>query len=143
MGMLNKLRLYVKNRWIHKTHQLTSKLEKGEWHDLDERILHCLFDSLVEFVEQETGMESLEWQSKLTGKDWGFAETSSAYNIPVPQALDAQEAIDLYHWWKEIRPKRPHANEVNEWNDYYGDKPDDEDTVMLIRLIKIRHFLWT
>ena len=160
---------YIKNRWFQKTHQLTSKLKKGEWHDLDERILHCLYDSLVEFVEQEVGMESLERQSKFTGKDWGFEETNPEYNEPVPQALYAQETINLYKWWIEDRPQRPDPYEVSGWNNYCDTNSieqllsttteegfklieksryieqlyDNEDTEMLIRLIKIRHYLWT
>ena len=48
---LYSVKYWLVNRFVTKTHQLTSNLKKGEWHELDERILHCLFDELVNFVE--------------------------------------------------------------------------------------------
>ena len=142
---IQEIRNYIRHRWVDKTHCLTSNLERGQWHEFDERILHCLFDELVRFVEDEVGMKGLEWQSKLTGKDWDLDEDDSRYNQPAPQALNAREIIELYRWWKEIRPNRK-----NPWDE---EKPlesvrmeneqEDEDTEMLVRLVKIRGALWT
>lgn len=42
---------YLRNRYVTKAYQLTSTLKRGEWHEFDTRILHCLFDELVNFVE--------------------------------------------------------------------------------------------
>ena len=47
------VRCYFNNRWIVKSHALTSNLKRGEWHDLDTRLLHAPFDELVNFVEIE------------------------------------------------------------------------------------------
>lgn len=128
-----------------------------------------MFDGLVDFVECESGMDSLEWQAKLTGKDWDYEEDDPGYNGPVPQALNAREIIELYKWWKEIRPKRIDPYDASGWNAYSEDKSideliethtqeindmmtmtrsverdqEDEDTEMLIRLIKVRGAMWT
>jgi hypothetical protein len=51
--LLHSIRCYLRNRYITQTHVLKSDLKKGEWYDLDTRILHCLFNELVEFVEIE------------------------------------------------------------------------------------------
>jgi len=51
MDRINDLRYYINNRWITKTHALTSTLEQGKWHDFDNRLLHAAFDELIDFVE--------------------------------------------------------------------------------------------
>lgn len=49
-------RSYVSNRFLDKTHALTSSsLKKGEWHDLESRFYHSAFDSFIDFVEVELG----------------------------------------------------------------------------------------
>lgn len=51
---LQDIRHYVDNRWISKTHTLTSSnLKRGQWHEFDTRLLYSSFDSLVDFVEIE------------------------------------------------------------------------------------------
>jgi len=148
MGSLIALRNYVRNRWIDKTHALTSKLKRGQWYDFDERLLHCMFDGLVDFVECEAGMRSLEWQTTLTaGKEWHYLESDPKYNDPIQQALDAKEIISLYKWWKDIRPQRPDPYDQEELDsmDCVQMEQDqmDEDTKMMVRLVKIRGSMWT
>ena len=50
---ISDMRLYINNRWITKSHALTSNLKRGQWQDFDERLLHSVFDELVNFVEIE------------------------------------------------------------------------------------------
>ena len=46
------LSAYLNNRFVTRTHALTAHtLTQGEWHELDTRILHSMFDELVNFVE--------------------------------------------------------------------------------------------
>src|SRR5579863_546002 len=45
------IRCYINNRWITKSHALTSNLKRGSWYDLDTRLLHAVFDELINFVE--------------------------------------------------------------------------------------------
>lgn len=58
---INDVRYYLNNRFYTKTHSLTSKLSKGQWHEYDERILHCLFDEMVNFVEVEKAWLMVCW----------------------------------------------------------------------------------
>lgn len=58
---LSGLRAYVLNRWVTKTHALTSNLEKGRWYDFDTRLIHCLFDELVNYVEVEEAWSNVGW----------------------------------------------------------------------------------
>jgi hypothetical protein len=50
---------YLHNRWIMRTHALTSKLKRGQWYDFDMRLLHAAFDEFVNFVETELAWEHL------------------------------------------------------------------------------------
>jgi hypothetical protein len=60
---LNDLRAYFYNRFVTKSHALTSMLPSGSYHELDIRILHCLFDELVNFVEIEKAWMTV-WMHK-------------------------------------------------------------------------------
>lgn len=201
------VRYYINNRFSTKTHCLESTLPRGQWYDMDTRILHCLFDELVNFVEQEqawmtfvfdtekkkkqgwrkywrsswrdpaAGMEYLDWAASLKfGEDWGVEPDDPRYGHPTAQAQNAQEVKELYTWWKYTRPSRPDAYDASGWTELtdsleekYGSMFDqkrtdaedkmvddagkrlsqieqeyeDEDERMLIRLIKVRKYLWT
>lgn len=47
------VRHYLTNRYVTKTHALTSTLKKGQWHEFETRLLNCSFDSLKDYVEIE------------------------------------------------------------------------------------------
>ena len=69
---LYSIKYWLVNRYVTKTHALTSNLNRGEWHEFDERVLYCLFDELVEFVEIE-----LAWKNIICDK-----EAAVRYNAP-------------------------------------------------------------
>jgi hypothetical protein len=164
---------YLDNRFVVKTHCLTSDLKKGHWYDMDTRILHSLFGGLVQFVEMELsgmnrigkgkkprysrkdGLEYLDWEIGLTYED---EETKEAK--PTPQAESAKEVKRLYLWWKDERPKRQDPWDLVgedplgdpdklEYREKYGamddleKKYEEEDTQAMISLIKLRGGMWT
>lgn len=53
------IKYWFNNRFITKTHALTSNLKRGQWHEMDERILNCLFDELVSFIEIEKSWKNI------------------------------------------------------------------------------------
>jgi hypothetical protein len=61
MDKLYDFKYYLKNRFIDKTHALTSNLEQGVYHDLDTRIINCLFDELVNYVEVDLAWSNVAW----------------------------------------------------------------------------------
>lgn len=162
------IRRYIRHRFITKTHQLNSKLKKGEYHELSDRFLYCCFDELVNFIKVEKawmnyicnkgvkdkkgelgGLDYLKWEASLVYEE----EYSELYKKgePTHQAITAKEIIELYYWWKYIRPNRidpydMYDEDEEDWcikvdemeNKYYM-----EDEEMLIRLIKVRNGLWT
>lgn len=56
---LYSIKYWFNNRFITQTHALMSNLEKGQWHEFENRVLHCLFDELVNFVEIEKSWKNI------------------------------------------------------------------------------------
>lgn len=159
---------YIRNRFIDKTHQLTAHakhIKPGEYCDLTDRMLYCLFDSLVDFVEielaymtdfkkngrsAEKGLAHLDWAMSLTfDEDWGYEKDNENYGKPTPQAIGAQEIKELYLWWTSVYSARVDPLDVYEETKSIEKSSElemqyeKEDTEMLIRLIKVRSNLWT
>lgn len=70
---LYNIKYWLVNRFNTKTHSLTSStLERGQWHDLDSRILFCLFDELVNFVEIEKAWIHIVFSDKADRKKYNM-----------------------------------------------------------------------
>lgn len=212
---LNDIRYYVNNRWVSRSHSLTAHardIKPGQWQDVGNRFLPCLFNELVDFVEieqawhhciwsddaktkfetpwwrsgwlrwrtwrcPEAGLEYLRWAETLTNEE--FLEEGEKHKaVPTGQANSAKEIIELYTWWTVTYRNRPDPYEASGWTavceaqrEANGGKlswssPKDpvlkkaqdkahkllqkieadyekEDEAMMIRLIKVRHGLWT
>jgi hypothetical protein len=141
------LKYYIINRWIDQSHALVAHpkhIKPGQYRDFDTRILICLFDELVDFVEielaysnhrwDEAKMKDLKWWQggKWRTRTWRSAEAGlehlnwqmnmSAEEAPVSQIDSAKEIYELYKWWTEIYPNRPEPMEVSGWSAYCDDK---------------------
>lgn len=117
----------------------------GTFHDVDYRILHACFDFLCDFVEKEKGLEVLKYQ-------WTYWNTMPAKERKNMGCIVGQtkkranecwkiwdEATALYNWWNdEFLP----ANKKGDW-DMPGSNDSKIENKQLIRLIKIRKYLWT
>lgn len=148
---LRDVRYYINNRWITRTHAMTSNLKRGQWHEFETRLLHCMFDELVNFVEIEQAWMQVVWGDDSQYKaPWyrsapfrlrvwrcpeaGIARLNWAASLdeqgqPTRQALDAKETLALYHWWKEHRPARRDVYEVSGWNDITREVDIFDDTL--------------
>jgi hypothetical protein len=212
---LHSVRYYINNRWITRTHALSAHardIPRGEWRDVGNRFLPCLFNELVDFVEveqawhtvawdqearakfkpplsrrwfkfrtwrsAEAGLDYLDWAAKLRMDEaWGLNPSDKGYGELTLQAKNAAEVKELYLWWKNVYPNRPDPYDASGWNAVceeirianngsdFADSKDPklkkkrerahrllqklekqyeaEDTEMMIRLIKVRHSLWT
>ena len=70
------IKYYINNRWVTRTHGLTAhprNIKPGEWCDVGNRFLPCLFNELVNFVEIEQAWHQIAWGDK---------ETKAKYNVP-------------------------------------------------------------
>jgi hypothetical protein len=64
MDKLNDIRYYINNRWVSKSHALTADprdIRPGNWCDVGNRFLPCLFKELVDFVEIEQAWHHCMW----------------------------------------------------------------------------------
>ena len=61
------IKYYVNNRWVSRTHSLTAHprdIRPGQWQDVGNRFLPCLFNELVDFVEIESAWSHIAWGNK-------------------------------------------------------------------------------
>ena len=64
---LNDIRYYINNRYISRSHSLTahpSDIKPGQWCDVGNRFLPCLFNELVDFVEIEHAWHHVLWDDE-------------------------------------------------------------------------------
>jgi hypothetical protein len=64
---LYDIKYYINNRWVSRTHSLTAHprdIKPGQWQDVGNRFLPCLFNELVDFVEIEQAWSHIAWGSK-------------------------------------------------------------------------------
>ena len=148
---IHDVKCYLDNRFVSKTHALVahkSHLKRGQWRDVDNRILPCLFDTLVDFVEtelaaeifwhnedykvpfryklpfmhwrsREAGIENLKWQMALIyDENSGIDKTNPKYGKPTDQAERATWILSAYLWWKDIYPNRPDPYDISGWSAY-------------------------
>lgn len=145
---LRDIKYYVQNRWVNKSYALKAypeSIKRGQWCDLSHRMLPCLFDELVEFVEVEQAWSHCLWSDDKRAKfnqpwwnrgwlnfhfawrcpeagleylDWAATLTNDETGEPTPQAEGAKEIKELYLWYKEIYPNRPDPYDESGWSDH-------------------------
>lgn len=134
LDLVYTIRVYIRNRFIDQTHVLKTRLEPGEYYDLDTRILYGLFNELVDLVEIEyahlskwdktksykftggrcvdAGLDYLKWACNLKyGVNEGLRKGDKLFGQPTPQAQSAQKVKELYLWWKN-RDNRPNPHDM-------------------------------
>lgn len=182
--MIRNVGYYLNNRFVSHSNALVANKKDvvpGEWCDLSSRILPCMFNALVDFVEiekawllvcwsdenrkkyhkpwwykfwltrtfnwrsKEAGLAYLEWEMSLNNNEF-LSEGDPGYNQPSRQAIAAAEVIALYTWWTAIYPNRkdPYTENLtyDEMNTLEAEY-EKENEEMMIRLIKVRHSLWS
>jgi hypothetical protein len=73
---LYDLKYYINNRFITRTHCLSASpkdIKPGQWCDVGNRFLPCLFNELVDFIEVETAWHHIAW---------GDEKKKAKYNAP-------------------------------------------------------------
>lgn len=80
----------------------------------------------------QAGIDHYEWAASLRFNDEWCNPTDKHYGKPTPQAIAAQEILDLYHWWTEVRPNRPDAYDVSGWTELCESRrlTHEEDGIM-------------
>lgn len=175
-------RYAIRHRFFDRYNVIHTGLKPG-YYDADIRMLNGMFNLLVDFIEIEkawmhvvfddtehkkrnhpwwskgwtrfksfrdpdAGLAHLNWEIGLGDPDLPEHEQSSS------QAADAKEELELYNWWKYIRPNRPDAYDSSGWSAYcatrrsksndtldfldHEDESDEERENVNVMLDKIR-----
>lgn len=64
LDKLHAIKYYINNRFVTKTHCLVASkqyIAPGEWRDLSDRFLPCMFGALVDYVEIELAAHQIIW----------------------------------------------------------------------------------
>jgi hypothetical protein len=143
------LKYYINNRWVTRTHSLTAHprdIKPGQWCDVGNRFLPCLFNELVDYVEVELAWWHIAWNSEERAKykvpfyafgwfRWRVWRSPEAGldNLKWQMGLTYNE-----EWLKPDDPKfgKPTpqavaAKEIHDlytwWTTTYRDRPDPHD----------------
>jgi hypothetical protein len=137
---ISDIRYYCRNRFYRKTHVLPTGFKPGEYHDLDERILHGIMNALVDYVEVELAYKS-RWcatEESKTAKwkngrcpELGLAYLAWEMTLDDPsldvnsrsdsQAATSREVKAIYDWWK-ARPNRLDPHDASGWTEICDEK---------------------
>lgn len=137
---------YVVNRWIDQSHALVAHpkhIKPGQWMDLGYRVLHCLFDELVDYVEIELAYNNYRWDEEKSKdmhwwqvgrwrtRTWRSAAAGIA-NLEWQATLTDEEWLDAEKK-HEAKPtyQATAAKEILDlyrwWTEVYPNRPDPYD----------------
>jgi hypothetical protein len=145
---LNDVRYYINNRWVSRTHSLTAHprdIKPGNWCDVGNRFLPCLFNELVDFVEIEQAWHHCIWSDDaktkfetpwwrkgwLRWRTWRCPEAGLEY-LRWAMTLTNEEFLEEGEKHKaEPTYQAKAAKEILElytwWKEVYPNRPDPHD----------------
>lgn len=162
-----RLRWWIAHRFVpwHRYHIIDTKLDPG-YHEAEELMLYACFKVLEDSIEKEKVLEHFIW----VPDPEEYARNPEMWDVKI---RDGVEIKDLYDWWQGHKKwTDDHWSDCKDnyefvdCNDGSGnstmvkmadgpekytgeecrqidEKRQAEETEMLVRLIKIRHLLWT
>jgi hypothetical protein len=99
-GKFNDVRYHLYNRFIYKKYALTSKLPRGDWYDFDTRMLNCMMDEVVDFVEVETAIHHCI-MDKGIAKKYGYNRLKNRWLFKKFRSAGA--GIEHLNWAASLR----------------------------------------
>lgn len=130
---INDVRCYLNNRFQHKTHCLVSNLPKGDFHEFETRLFHCMFDEFVNFIEVEKAYNYVVWNDSLkdkyaipfTQRHW-YTRWFSEWRCPEAglACLDWEASLTNNEWYEKDHPDygkpSPQAVSATEQQELYN-----------------------
>lgn len=150
-------RCWIRYRIFDRYHVINTGLTP-QYYDCDTRMLHGMFNMLIDFVEIEKAWmyvvfdkpeqrkRNHPWWSKgwtrfksfrdpdagLAHLDWESSLDDpklSKYERADHQAIVAREIKFIYNWWKNIRPNRPDPMDASGWSAICNEKRKNGSSV--------------
>jgi hypothetical protein len=104
-------RIYIDNRFVVKTHMISTHLQRGVWHETEERLLHGAFNLLVDFVECELATHGNRMSSERHKEPW-WMKYSPFKKYRFRRLNRSREAGMRYLEW-EMDLKHDYVNHVS------------------------------
>lgn len=147
----NSVRYWVRYRLFDRYHVVPTGL-KPNYYDTDSRMLHGMFQLLVDYIEvekawihyvfgtkEDKAKYRMPWYSvgSLRFKSFrcaaaGLDHLAWEMTLDSPdlkedersphQAASAREQLALYEWWTKVRPKRPDPHDASGWTEYCNNR---------------------
>jgi len=160
-------------RILHGLMELLVDFVEGEKAHMQDIAFHHNEDEIPKIKDRrEAGLAYLDWEISLTYDEDYPGGSDENKGKPTPQAENAKDIKEIYLWWKDVYPNRPDPMDVSGWSEYCDTKKDmfdpeedeekrkqvrvmlkavtklektynDEETEMLIRIVKARAGMWT
>jgi len=147
---------YIKNRFVRKHYLIKTGLKKGQWYDTDTRMLYGMMNLLVEYIDKEKPFEHINWDyddlHRSAKKE--FLEIRKWWDNYENRCEEIEKS--LTDWYEERfdgakdcmldrinETPTPESKRLFKIHNEMGNKLNEEETEMLIRLVKIRKCLWT
>jgi hypothetical protein len=145
---LNDIRYYINNRWVSHSHALTAHprdIRPGNWSDVGNRFLPCMFNELVDFVEIEQAWHHCIWSDEakkefevpwwrkgwLRWRTWRSPEAGMAYLTWASTLTNAEFLEEGEQHKAEPTYQAKAAKEIIElytwWTVTYRNRPDPHD----------------
>jgi len=127
--------------------KLKIKTLDRHYHEVDDLMLHACFQLFVNFYENEYikhdhEIDTEKYFTEMVNK--GYPEDFLKIDIIEIENKNKihRSFVELYTWWTRIRPNRVKAHsEDSSFIDW--DSDDEEDQIMLTKLLELRSCLWT
>jgi len=148
---------YIRNVFIRKHHIIKTGLKKGQWYDSEMRILYGMMNLLTEYIEGENPFDIIDWDSDdehrhardemVSIKEWWDEYPNR--ELEIDKSLNDWhskkfEGVDRDGWLDRINEGDTEEHKrLFDIHNELCEKLFEEEQDMLIRLIKIRPFLWT
>lgn len=139
---------YIKNRFFVQSHALVATrdhIPRGTWADLDHKILYCLFDSLVDFVEIEEAWMHVVFSAEDRAKyntpkyrgvtRWRCAQAGVdhlKWKIEDHDCEASKTILDLYNWWKYVRPTRQDPYDISGTTEFFEEMLEKYGSIFLM-----------
>jgi hypothetical protein len=164
---------WFRYRMWERNHVVKLRYLQPGYHDADERLIHSMFEVLCQFMENERPGEIVAWDSdpehkhawsemntlykwwkkrqnrskedpilqpNIKSPDMKFTPTGKKWLNPQTKKEESTSRMDFVH--KSTKDKKNWEKACND-SAKWEKKCYDEDGEMMIRLVKIRGYMWT
>lgn len=147
---------HIRNRFFCKYYLVDTGLPRHEWCDVVVKMLYANMELLVDYIEKEKAFEVIEWNSDEYHQNAKkeMEEIYKWWKNYKNRQKEFDTALDV--WYKATykdsfvdiikdlnKPRTEYSKDLFDKLNQMEEQLDKEEQEMLIRLIKIRKFLWT